>query len=424
MAMNLEIPAESEKMTMEEINTQLIEGLQEIIEDKEKELKQATEKINKLNNKVRDLETELERKNNCGTAKENELKAELSKRATNTKNLKQYQEENRKLKQKTNMQSETIANLKNEVLDAKSKSNLGDIIEGYQNELSGLKADIVEYENSMRKYEKREIELKEQIAALRIELNDQPQKFDETVIPIINTAMEALVSDKLEKFGEAMKKSLREEIQANNTLIEKKLAITPQLLSVEKPQDTTINQRLWSSVVEENLSRALTTSRNEELIEQREKLRRGTNLILFNVDEAPDGADVQKHDNDFITNFLKTCGVASQPKDTVRIGARNSRTNRPLKLVMKTMEEKKKLQSRLVNLKEAEVTYRKVSVRDDYTQRERKLVSDMIGQAKERNKKENTNTWKVRGTPENGLHLVKITRRNQERVTSSHAIKN
>ena len=138
------------------------------------------------------------------------------------------------------MQSKTIANLKKEVLDAKSKSNTGDIIEGYQNELSGLKADIVKYEDSITKYEKREIDLKEQIAALRIELNDQPQKFDETVIPIINTAMESLVSNKLEKFEEAIKKSLREEIQANNTLIEKKLATTPQLLSVEnanKPQD-------------------------------------------------------------------------------------------------------------------------------------------------------------------------------------------
>jgi predicted nucleic acid-binding Zn-ribbon protein len=414
MATNLEISAEGEKMTMQEIDDQLIEGFQMIIEDKEKELEQATEKINMLNKKVGDLETELERKNNYCIARENELKADQSKKTTNTKNLKQYQEEIRKLKQQTNMQSKTIANLKKEVLDAKSKSNTGDIIEGYQNELSGLKADIVKYEDSITKYEKREIDLKEQIAALRIELNDQPQKFDETVIPIINTAMESLVSNKLEKFEEAIKKSLREEIQANNTLIEKKLATTPQLLSVEnanKPQDTTINRKLWSSVVEENLSRALTTSRNEEIIEQREKVRRGTNLILFNVDEAPDGADVKKHDNNFITNFLKICGVVSQPKDTVRLGARNSNTNRPLKLVMKTMEEKKQVQSRLVNLKEAEVTYRKVSVRDDYTQRERKLVSNMIGQAKERNDNENTNTWKVRGTPENGLHLVKINRR-------------
>ena len=383
MDTNSEISTEGEEMTRQEIDDQLIEGLQMIVEDKEKELEQGTEKINMLNKKVRDLKTELERK-----------------------------------KQQTTMQSKTIANLKKELLEAKSKSNKEDIIEGYQNELSKLKADIVKYEDSMTEYEKREIDLKEQIAALRIRINDQPQKFDDTVIPIINTAMESLVSNKLEKFEEAIKKSLREEIKANNTLIEKKLVTIPQLSSVEntnEPQDTTISKKLWTSVVEENLSRALTTSRNEELIEQREKVRRGTNLILFNVDEAPDGADVKKHDNNFITSFLKICGVVAQPKDTVRIGARNSSTNRPLKLIMKTVEEKKQVQSRLVNLKEAELTYRKVSVRDDYTRRERKLVSDMIEQAKERNEKENTNTWKVRGTPENGLHLVNINRRRQSR---------
>ena len=126
MSTNLEISAEGEKMTMKEIDDQLIEEFQMIIEDKEKELEQATEKINMLNKKVGDLETELERKNNYGIARENELKADQSKRTTNTKNLKQYQEENRKLKQTTNMQSEIIANLKNEVLDAKSKSNPGD----------------------------------------------------------------------------------------------------------------------------------------------------------------------------------------------------------------------------------------------------------------------------------------------------------
>ena len=80
-------------------------------------------KINLLNNKITDLETELERKNNLVIARENELKADPSKRTTSTKKLKQFQEENRKLKQQLNMQSETIGNLKKEVLNAKSKSN-------------------------------------------------------------------------------------------------------------------------------------------------------------------------------------------------------------------------------------------------------------------------------------------------------------
>ena len=365
MTTNLEMSSEREEMTMGECDIQLIEGFQMLLEDKTKELEEATEEINLLNNKIADLEAELERKNNLVIARENELKTDISERTTGTKNLKQYQEENRKLKQQLNMQSETIANLKKEVLDAKSKSDSGDIIEEYQNELSGLKANTIEYENSIENYKKREIDLKEQIAALSIESNDQPQQFHKTMIPIINTVMESVVSNKLEKFEETIKKSLREEMQASNTVIEKKLATTPKLLSVEKankPEDTTINRKLWSSVVEENLSRALTTSRNEELNEQREKVKRGNNLILFNVDEAPNGTDGKKHDSNFIASFLDICEVASQPKDIVRLGARNSDKNRPLKLVMKTMEEKKQVQSRLVNLKEAEVTYRKISL--------------------------------------------------------------
>ena len=150
------------------------------IEKKEKELEKAAEQINVLNNKVVDLEKQQERNANLAIARENELKADLSKRTKGTKNLKQYLEENQKLKQQTNMQSETIANLKKEVSDAKPKSNARDIIEGYQRELAGLKADIVKYENSMKIHEKREIDLKEQITALRIRRNDQPQKFDET----------------------------------------------------------------------------------------------------------------------------------------------------------------------------------------------------------------------------------------------------
>ena len=44
MATNLEISSEREEMTREECDTQLIEGLQMVLENKEKELEQATEK--------------------------------------------------------------------------------------------------------------------------------------------------------------------------------------------------------------------------------------------------------------------------------------------------------------------------------------------------------------------------------------------
>ena len=80
-------------------------------------------------------------------------------------------------------------------------------------------------------------------------------------------------------------------------------------------------------------------------------------------------------------------------------------------LVMKSITDKDQIQARLVNLREAEEIYRKVSVRGDYTIKERELIKDMVNQAHMKNATEETDTWKLRGTPKNGLRLVKITRR-------------
>ena len=95
----------------------------------------------------------------------------------------------------------------------------------------------------------------------------------------------------------------------------------------------------------------------------------------------------------------------------MRLGAFADNRIRPVKLIMESAEDKEQVQSRLINLKGAEEIYRKVSVRDDYTLKERELVKDMVKKANERNTAEETNAWKVRGTPKNGLRLVKITRR-------------
>ena len=67
--------------------------------------------------------------------------------------------------------------------------------------------------------------------------------------------------------------------------------------------------------------------------------------------------------------------------------------------------------SRLGNLKNAEEIYHKVSIRDDYTIEEREIIKEWVKKAAQKNKEENTQSWKVRDTPKNGLRLVKITKR-------------
>ena len=82
-----------------------------------------------------------------------------------------------------------------------------------------------------------------------------------------------------------------------------------------------------------------------------------------------------------------------------------------MKLTMKCVEDKEQVMSNLKKLKDADPEFHRLSIRDDYTMEERDLIKKFAEDAKKKNKEENTTAWKVRGTPKNGLHLVKITKR-------------
>ena len=105
---------------------------------------------------------------------------------------------------------------------------------------------------------------------------------------------------------------------------------------------------------------------------------------------------------------METIGLQTEPKQIVRLGKTNENNKRPLKLVMKSKDVN--VMKRLGNLKNND-KYRNVSVRDDYTLEERELIKEWVKKANEKNKKDNTDEWKVRGTPKNGLRLVRITKR-------------
>ena len=84
---------------------------------------------------------------------------------------------------------------------------------------------------------------------------------------------------------------------------------------------------------------------------------------------------------------------------------------------MATTENKDQVMKRLVNLKNAPDTYRKICVRDDLTIEERNLIKTWQKIADEQNAAENTDVYKVRGTPKNGLRLVNVTKRNKQTPT-------
>ena len=109
-------------------------------------------------------------------------------------------------------------------------------------------------------------------------------------------------------------------------------------------------------------------------------------------------------------------GTDVNPESFTRLGKLNedsSETNdkkksRPLRICMKTTTDKETVMRRLSNLKNADERYKHVSVKDDYTYEEREIIREWQEMANKKNEEENTNTWRCRGNPKNGMRLVKI----------------
>ena len=79
-------------------------------------------------------------------------------------------------------------------------------------------------------------------------------------------------------------------------------------------------------------------------------------------------------------------------------------------LMLNSESDKDKILANLTNLKN-QIEYKGVSVTEDYTLTERKLLQDWREKAKVKNNEEYSNSnyiWRVRGTPKNGLELKRF----------------
>jgi hypothetical protein len=214
----------------------------------------------------------------------------------------------------------------------------------------------------------------------------------------------------MKEIGKSLEESLLKQVEQNNKQIEEKLN------SIINQNQTykSYAEKVKDNVEVSNLESIIKETKNDDLVQERERELRSANLIIYGVDEAPEAPDNQTnpqvHDEKFISSFLEVIGVTSRPKQIMRLGKRNDNSKRPIKLVMNNTDDKEKVMSRLGNLKNADEVFRKLSVREDYTIKERELIREWVNKAERKNVEENTKAWKVRGTPKNGLRLVKITK--------------
>ena len=224
--------------------------------------------------------------------------------------------------------------------------------------------------------------------------------------PTGETAIEELITKRFDKIDQNI-----------DALITKKLAgILP---TTSTPAGGENSRKLFSTVVgttgsAENHISTIKTTRNAEIIEKQEQEKRANNIIIYGVsEERPDAnVTIKEHDLQFINDLFEAIEVNVVPKQAVRLGNEVNGQNRPIKVVLNSPEDKEQIMSSLKKLKNAEAPLRRISVRDDYTIEERQLIKSMQEEAKRRNTADNVTHWKVRGTPKNGLKVVKITARN------------
>ena len=107
--------------------------------------------------------------------------------------------------------------------------------------------------------------------------------------------------------------------------------------------------------------------------------------------------------------------IDDKTKNVIRIGKLQEEKNRPIKITLRNLEDKEKVMTNLKNLKSIE-KYKRISITNDYTLTQRRIVKEWIQKAKERNEKEPTDSkvvWRVRGSPEKLIYLKKFVLSNQ-----------
>ena len=159
-----------------------------------------------------------------------------------------------------------------------------------------------------------------------------------------------------------------------------------------------------------DLRTIILVNKNEELAEEADRKSRTNNIIIHGKGEiGPDD------DQLFAENLVKELQIGAVAiKQIERIGQKNESTKkRPLKLTLKSEEERDKFLNNLTNLK-GNTLYKGISITPDFTYSERILIKEFQEKAKIKNTAEGENetnyVWRVRGTPKNGLFLKRFTK--------------
>ena len=232
--------------------------------------------------------------------------------------------------------------------------------------------------------------------------------------------LEESLKKELVQLGNSIKESLVKEIQDNNKLIEEKLSLKNALPSRPWHMQNADGGREEDANTQSTTQPAATIDfrsiiqdqQNQQINEVNDQRSRARNIIIHGVEEDADADKTQtkKKDEEFVNSLIRSMTVDVAFKSVNRIGMRNPDKKRPMLVLMNSEADKDRIIQNLTKLKGQE-NYKGVSVTEDYTVAERKLLTEWREKAKAKNAEEGQASkyiWRVRGTPKNGLSLKRF----------------
>ena len=163
--------------------------------------------------------------------------------------------------------------------------------------------------------------------------------------------------------------------------------------------------------VPEQVRKIIEDSKNDEKVEEGEQERRSRNFVIHGAEEYGTTTEaIKKLDTAYVLDILKHIGISHKPESVTRLGKGASK-RRPIKVVMKSKEDKGSVMKNLSKLKGTVDEFGKISITEDYTQTEREKLKQWIEDAKAKSKNDSQYTYKVRGDPKNGLRLIRLSKK-------------
>ena len=229
--------------------------------------------------------------------------------------------------------------------------------------------------------------------------------------------IEKMMKEQLESKEELKKIMMKERKDLEEcvrTKTEEIKNIVKEVTSTDKTYANALTKQpsfrtIMKEAQDEKVQAIMQVAKINDLTEQRERELRATNIIIHGVEEV---STEEQSDETWIKLLKKDLEIDFETKFIGRLGSLKPQSHRPLKIVLKNIDEKKCIFANLKKLK-GKSDYTGISVAEDYTMAERSVIKTWVEKAKEKNEKEgygSDNIWRVRGSPKKGtMHLKKFT---------------